>query len=159
MATTVKLRAVIESDLPIFFAQQLDPEANRMAAFTSRDPADHAAFLAHWAKIRADPSIVNQTILADEQVAGSIASFVMFGEREIGYWLGREYWGQGIATRGLALFVEQLHERPLFARVAKDNLGSLRVLQKCGFVIIGEDKGFAGARNAETEEFVLRLDD
>ena len=155
MSGEVLLRDVAAADLPILFEQQLDPGANHMAAFTARDPSDRDAFMAHWAKILADESNVTQTILLDGQVAGSIASFIMFGERAIGYWLGREYWGRGVATKALAAFLERVTERPLYARAAKDNLGSLRVLQKCGFTIVGENRDFAMARGVEIEEYVL----
>lgn len=153
----VALRDVTDADLAIFFDQQLDPDANYMAAFTSRDPADREAFTAHWTRILGDNTTVNKTILFNGQVAGNIASFEMFGEREVGYWLGRRYWGRGIATRALAAFLHVVTERPLYARAAKDNAASLRVLQKCGFTITGEDKGFANARGEEVEEYVLTL--
>ncbi len=157
MTSDVLLRDVTAGDLPILFEQQLDPEANYMAAFTSRDPADRDAFMAHWAKILADESIIKQTILADGQVAGSIGSFEQFGEREVGYWIGRQFWGKGIATKALAAFLGHVKQRPLHARAVKDNIASLRVLQKCGFTICGEDKGFAGARGMEVEEYILVL--
>jgi RimJ/RimL family protein N-acetyltransferase len=153
----VRLRDVTQDDLPVLFEQQLDPEANYMAAFTSRDPADRDAFMAHWARILADETIVKQIILAEGQVAGNIGSFLDEGRREVGYWLGKEFWGRGIATRALAAFLQMIPERPLYARVATDNVGSLRVLQKCGFTICDKDKGFASARGAEIEEYVLIL--
>jgi RimJ/RimL family protein N-acetyltransferase len=153
----VRLRDTTADDLGILFEQQADPEWVHMAAFTAKDPSDRDAFMEHWAKVLADPSNVNRTILVDGRVAGSIACFEMFGERTVGYGLGREYWGHGIATRALALFLDVVAERPLYARVVKDNVGSRRVLQKCGFTICGEDKGFANARNAEVEEHILML--
>ncbi|HEY7341218.1 MAG TPA: GNAT family N-acetyltransferase [Ktedonobacterales bacterium] len=157
MANDIVLRDVIDDDLPIFFEQQLDPDANYMAAFTSRDPTDRDAFMAHWARIRADATTVNQTVLLDGQVAGSVASFEDFGQPEVTYWLGREFWGKGIATRALAAFLEYQTTRPIYARAAKDNAASLRVLQKCGFVITGEDKGYANARGEVIEEYILTL--
>ncbi|WP_164011409.1 GNAT family N-acetyltransferase [Pyxidicoccus trucidator] len=153
----VVLRDVTEADLSVFFEQQLDADANRMAAFTSRDPADRGAFMAHWARILGDAGIIKKTILVEGQVAGHVSSFEMLGHREVTYWLGRSFWGQGLATRALSALLEHEKVRPLHARAAKDNLGSLRVLEKCGFVITGEDKGFANARGAETEEFILVL--
>lgn len=155
--TDLVLRDVIEADLPVFFEHQLDAEARHMAAFTSKDPADRAAFQAHWARNLGNAGNFNRTVVVDGQVAGHIASFEMSGDREITYWLGRSFWGRGLATRVLSAFLELEKVRPLHARVAKDNLGSLRVLQKCGFVIIGEDSGFAHARGAETAEFILIL--
>jgi RimJ/RimL family protein N-acetyltransferase len=157
MTGTLILREVWDEDLPIFFAQQLDPAANHMAAFTTKDPADRAAFDAHWRRIRGDANILNRTILVDGEVAGHVASFENFGEREVTYWLGKEFWGRGIATRALMAFLKQETTRPLHARAAKDNIGSVRVLQKCGFTITGEDKGFANARGAEIEEYVMVL--
>ncbi len=157
MADDIVLRDVTDDDLPIFFGQQLDPDANYMAAFTSRDPSDRDAFMAHWAKIRADETITNRTVVYDGQVAGSVASFEDFGQLEVTYWLGREFWGRGIATRALTAFLEYQTTRPIYARAAKDNAASLRVLQKCGFVITGEDKGYANARGQVIEEYLLTL--
>jgi RimJ/RimL family protein N-acetyltransferase len=157
MPNDIVLRDVTDDDLPIFFEQQLDPDANYMAAFTTKDPTDRDAFTAHWARIRADETIINRTILCDGQVAGSVASFEDFGQLEVTYWLGREFWGKGIATRALAALLAYQTTRPIYARAAKDNLASLRVLQKCGFVITGEDKGFANARGQEIEEYMLTL--
>ncbi|MFO7583297.1 MAG: GNAT family N-acetyltransferase [Anaerolineales bacterium] len=155
----IELRDVTQSDLALFFEHQCDLQAVQMAAFTAKDPTDKTAFMAHWAKIMADESITIKTILADGQVAGHVLVHGWFGEPEVSYWLGREHWGKGIASRALALFLEQVLVRPLFARVAKDNEASLRVLQKCGFVITGEDKGFANARGAEVEEWILQIKD
>jgi RimJ/RimL family protein N-acetyltransferase len=155
MTSDVLLRDVKEDDLPIFFKQQLDPDATEMAAFPSRD---RDAFMAHWAKIMADESVILKTILFDGQVAGNIVSFVQSGTREVGYWIGKEYWGKGIATKALAVFLDQNKMRPLYAHVAKHNIGSRRVLEKCGFIITGDDKGFPNARGEEVEEFILRLE-
>jgi RimJ/RimL family protein N-acetyltransferase len=151
MLTTILLRDVIESDLPIFFEQQLDPVANQMAAFPARD---REAFMAHWSKILADETNILKTILFDGQVAGNIVSWEQpdeGSEREVGYWLGREYWGKGIATRALSLFLEQITARPLYAYVAKHNLASIRVLEKCGFTITGEDTGFSNTDGQAVE--------
>ena len=156
----VLLRDVTSSDLPIFFDQQLDPDANHMAAFTARDPTDRDAFMAHWTRILGDKTITIQTILLAGHVAGSVLSYEdeEFGKPEVSYWIGKLYWGKGIATRALSAFLEHSKVRPLYARAAKDNIGSLRVLEKCGFTRIGEGRGFSEARGEEVEEFLLRLD-
>jgi len=151
------LRDVIDTDLPLFFEFQMDPVANRMAAFTSKDPADRDAFNAHWARIMAGEDVIIKTILLDEIVVGSVLGYNQSGEQEVSYWIGREYWGRGIATEALQLFLHVLKTRPLFARAAKDNIASIRVLEKCGFKVEGEDKGFANARGEEIEEFILGL--
>jgi RimJ/RimL family protein N-acetyltransferase len=133
--STILLRDVITSDLPIFFEQQRDPIANQMAAFPARD---RDAFMAHWAKIMADETNILKTILYGDQIAGNIVSWEQSGEREVGYWLGREFWGKGIATRALSLLLEQVTARPLVAYVVKHNLASIRVLEKCGFKKMNE---------------------
>jgi RimJ/RimL family protein N-acetyltransferase len=153
----ITLRDVTDADLPIFFDLQRDLTYNRMAAFTHKDPDDRAAFDAHWKKILANPENKNQTIVFEGQVAGHIASFPMGGDREITYGIARHFWGRGLATEALRAFLAVDTERPLRARAAKDNVGSLRVLAKCGFEVIGEDRGFANARGQEIEEVVLRL--
>jgi RimJ/RimL family protein N-acetyltransferase len=154
----LRLREVLDVDLPIFFEQQLDTDANHMAAFTVKDPTDREAFNARWSRILGDETILIRTILYNGQVAGSVLSYEDDGKPEVSYWIGKEYWGRGIATRALADFLVHINrKRPVYARVAKDNLASLRVLEKCGFTIIGEDKGFANARNGEVEEYLLEL--
>jgi RimJ/RimL family protein N-acetyltransferase len=152
------LRDVLESDLPIFFAYQLDPEANQMAAFTAKDPTNREAFMSHWHRIMTDPTVVIRTIVVDGQIAGSVSSYEEADHPEVTYWLGKSYWGKGLASQALAEFLIHANPtRPIYARAAKDNSGSLRVLEKCGFRIIGEDKGFANARGREVEEFLLEL--
>jgi RimJ/RimL family protein N-acetyltransferase len=158
MPTHLLLRDVIDADLPIFFAQQLDPDANWMAAFTAKDPSNREAFDAHWDRIRAEPTIIIRTILCDGQVAGSVLSYEDEGKPEVSYWLGREFWGKGIATWALGEFLREVNlKRPMYARVAKDNLGSRRVLEKCGFIVIGEERGYANARGMEIAELLLEL--
>jgi RimJ/RimL family protein N-acetyltransferase len=151
----VVLRDVIEADLPIFYEQQLDPDATAMAAFPSRD---RERFMAHWAKILRDEIGIKQTILYDGQVAGNIVSYEMEGETEVGYWIGKSFWGKGIATQALTHFLEVVKIRPLYAHVAQHNIASTRVLQKCGFVIIGEDNGLSNVPGEEVEEYILKLE-
>ena len=154
----VTLREVEPSDLETFYRQQLDPEAIRMAAFVSRDPQDRAAFDAHWNKILSTPQITQRAIVAEGQVVGHIACFPDGEKMEVTYWLGREFWGKGLATRALDALLRLVTARPLFARAVSDNVGSVRVLQKCGFQLIGTDRGFANGRGEEVEEYILRLD-
>lgn len=153
MSIRIILRNVIGSDLPIFFEQQLDPEAMVMAAFPARS---RESYDLHWAKIMADRSVVLMTILSDGQVAGNIVSWETLGEREVGYWLGREFWGKGIASESLSQFLGVVKSRPLFAHVARHNVASRRVLEKCGFTVVGEDK-FLDRSGREVEEIILKL--
>ncbi|WP_405611699.1 GNAT family N-acetyltransferase [Streptomyces sp. NBC_00076] len=152
----IALREVHDSDLPVFFRQMNDPEAVRMAAFTPKDPADRDAFDALWKRIRASDAVA-RTVLADGDVVGSAAVYGEPGEREVTYWVDRAYWGRGVATSALRALVTEVPERPLYARVAADNEGSLRVLEKCGFRATARARGFANARREEIDEVVLTL--
>jgi RimJ/RimL family protein N-acetyltransferase len=141
----VVLRDVEPADLPAFFEHQADPVASAMAAFPSRE---REAFMAHWERILADATGRALAIVADGRLAGNIVSFDHDGRREVGYWIGREFWGGGIATAALAEFLRVETTRPLYAGVAKANAGSLRVLEKCDFAVCGE----------EDDHVILRLD-
>ena len=155
MTRGVVLRAVVASDLPGLFEHQFDPEANRMAAFPARD---REAFMAHWQRLLADPSNIVRAIDYDGQLAGNIGIWGAPEERLVGYWISRPFWGKGIATAALASLLAEISDRPLFAHVAKHNVGSIRVLEKCGFEAIGEDSVALDATQQTIEEFVMRLD-
>jgi RimJ/RimL family protein N-acetyltransferase len=154
MPNTITLRPMIETDLPTLYEQQLDPEATAMAAFPSRD---HDAFMRHWIRILADEQVIIRTVEVDGQVAGSILSWELLGELEVGYWFGREFWGRGIATQALKDYLTIVTTRPLYAHVAQHNLGSRRVLEKCGFRVIGEDQ-YTNPVGADVQEFILKLE-
>ena len=132
----VQLRPVVEDDLPLFFAHQEDEQAATMAGVSSR-PRDR--FMAHWHKILAAPENVTRTVTVDGEVAGNIVSFPMDGERKVGYWIDRRWWGKGVATAAVRLFTADVERRPLHAHVVKHNIGSRRVLERCGFVLVGEN--------------------
>ena len=156
MPPDIQLRDVTESDLSIFYEQQLDPEATQMAAFPSRNKE---AFMSHWKdKVLADDSGQVKTILFYGEVAGNIVCFEQLGEREVGYWLGKAFWGKGIATRALDEFLKTIETRPLYAHVAKHNIGSRRVLEKCGFTIVAQDRFFSELFGKNIDEFILTLD-
>jgi len=153
----VELREVHDSDLPVFYRQLNDPEALRMAAFTPKDPDDWDAFDARWRRIRSSDDVL-RTILADGDVVGSAAVYGEPGEREVTYWVDRAYWGRGVATTALRGLLAEVPERPLYARAAADNEGSLRVLHRCGFRVTAHARGFANARGEEIDEVVLHLE-
>ncbi|SIR75854.1 GNAT family N-acetyltransferase [Micromonospora avicenniae] len=157
MTAELRLRPVRDDDLPEFYRHQLDPEAIRMAAFTADDPADRRAFADHWRRVRTDPGIVSRTVTVDGQVVGHVLAFPVGEQTEVSYWIDRRHWGQGYATRALGSLLRELPQRPVHARAAKDNLGSLAVLRKCGFVIRGEDHAYAAGRGGDVEEYVLEL--
>ena len=150
----VRLRSVEDRDLDVFFEHQVDPKAVEMAAFPARDKDQ---FAAHWARIRADDTVVVRTIVADGMVAGNIGSWQDHGQRLLGYWVGREYWGRGVATQALARFVDEESTRPLYAHVAVHNVGSIRVLDKCGFRRDRVQEAKAPAPDDGVEEFIFVL--
>ena len=158
METEFYLRIITLDDLPIFFEQQTDSDAIHMAAFTAKDPTDLKAFNAHWQRILAADTIIVRTIVWQEQVAGYVLSYEDEGKPEVSYWLGNAFWGKGLATRALSAFLADVNrKRPIYGRAAKDNIGSIRVLEKCGFQVIDETIGFANARGVEIEELILEL--
>ena len=154
----IKLRPTVVDDLEFFFKFQLDSDANYLAAFTSKDPADKSAYLIKYTKLLKEPTVNNQTIMVDDIIAGSIAKFEIEGEAEVTYWIDKRYWGKGIATKALKILLTIEKTRPILGRVAFDNYGSQKVLEKCGFVRLGKDKGFANARQMEIEEFIYKLE-
>ena len=149
----------------MFFEQQLDPEANRMAAFTAADPSDREAFAARWARILAGDAVAVTTILADDgAVAGSVLLWrdPALDGPEVSYWLGRS---SGARPRTAALGVPaEIETRPLYGRAAKDNVASIRVLEKCGFVSVrgagtrprGDRRGRAPPRRVKRIERAQR---
>jgi RimJ/RimL family protein N-acetyltransferase len=145
----VRLRQTTADDLPILFEHQEDPEATAMAVFP---PRDWDRFEAHWTTIIRDESLTTRTVIVDGRVAGNAVSWDGPTGREVGYWIGREFWGRGIATLALMELVREVQIRPLSAHVAKTNIGSRRVLEKCGFRVVSE------GRVDEVDELVLRLD-
>ena len=153
MNCKVSLRDVQEGDLHIFYEQQLDPEAMRMAAFPARD---YETFMAHWDKGLGNATTILQAIVFQGEVAGNIVSWEQSGECNVGYWLGKKYWGKGIASAALSLFLKQVITRPLFAHVAKHNSASIRVLQKCGFSTCRVAQ-FSDTDGEEGEEFIMML--
>jgi RimJ/RimL family protein N-acetyltransferase len=155
--STVALREIKASDLDDIFEQMRDPMSVQVAAFTTEDPNDRLAFDSHMAKVMGASDVTNRAITYDNNLVGTIASFVSEGAREVTYWIDRSYWGQGIASRALVLLLDEVSIRPLRARVASDNIGSLRVLERAGFRRVDTETSYAPARGTEIEETLLEL--
>jgi len=154
----VVLRQVEDGDLDPFFEHWNDDDALQMAAFTPADAKDRAAFDERWTRMRNSRSVLLRTIELAGRPVGSIGSWDNDGQREVTYWIGRAHWGKGIATDALRAFLALEGTRPLHAATAADNLGSQRVLSKCGFRVVGSGRGYANARGAEVDEVLFQLD-
>ncbi len=153
----IELRHTNQNDLETLFLFQLDEDANYLAAFTSKNPSDKNAYLEKWTRLLSDEKVNIMTILFEKKIVGSITKYEMEGDAEITYWVEKKFWNKGIASSALKSFLEIEKTRPLFGRIAFDNLGSIKVLDSCGFSKIGNDKGFANAREKEIEEFIYKL--
>jgi ribosomal-protein-alanine N-acetyltransferase len=154
----ILLRATEPADLETLFAHQADEEAAHMAAFINENWNDKDAYLAKWNKLLSGGTVNIRTVVVDHKVAGTVFTWQLGDELQISYGLGKAYWHKGIATHALQQFLDLVPDRPLFGRVAFDNIGSAKVLTKCGFKKIREEQSFAYARKAEIVEFVFLLE-
>jgi RimJ/RimL family protein N-acetyltransferase len=143
----VFLRKVGREDVPVLFRLQLDPESNHMAG---TKPRDEETFRAAWERNLVDPGVEGRVVVVDGEVVGSIARFQQEGRDAVGYWIAREHWGRGIATRALRAFLAEVAVRPLHATAARTNTASIRVLERCGFRLLGYHMG------EESERYVAR---
>ncbi|UED86443.1 GNAT family N-acetyltransferase [Streptomyces profundus] len=149
MKETVSLRDVTAADLEVFHRQEADPEAARRANFP---PREREVFMNHWrTKVLGDPTVLVLAITVDGVLAGNAVAWWDEGRRFLGYWLGREFWGRGIGTRALALFLAEEKTRPLHADPFVENVGSVRLLEKHGFQRAGT------VRYGEHEHLMLIL--
>lgn len=155
---TITLRVLDDGDLDNLFRWESDPAAAGMAAFTRADPTDRAAFDAHYQRVRSDPDNWTRAVEEDGVFVGMIASFTMEGDRELTYWVDPSRWGRGIASGAVRLLLEEEPRRPLYARVAEHNPGSQRVLERNGFVRVGEATAWADGVGREVVEHIYRLD-
>jgi RimJ/RimL family protein N-acetyltransferase len=155
---SVTLRETEVNDLDAFFTFQCDEEAGYMAAFVNEKWQDKEAYMAKWRLLLADETIKIRTILVDNKVAGNVSIWLLMGEPQIAYGLGKEFWNKGIITRAVQQFLTIFPERPLFGRAAFDNIASIKVLTKCGFKKINEETTYAHARGKEITEVVYVLE-
>jgi len=152
------IRPTTLADLDTLFTFQQDEEANHMAAFVSENRTDKAAYMAKWTALLSGNEVVACTIVVDGEIAGTVGSYPMEGEWQITYWIDKAYWGRGIATAAAKAFLKQFATRPMYGRAAFDNVGSIKVLEHCGFVKTGTDSYHSHARGMEIEEVIYRLD-
>ena len=102
--------------------------------------------------------------LPGEGVIGSAGFGRQGDEIEVGYWIGRRWWGRGFATeaaRALVALAPMLGHRHLIAGHFTDNPASGRVLRKAGFVPTGRTSlrhSCARGEDAPLVEYALDLD-
>lgn len=157
VAGGVSLRALREDDLPTMFEIQLDDAAQRLAAFTDTTARDRDAYVQKFRKILANDAIVTKVVEIGGEVVGSVAAFPIEGDTEVTYWIRTDWWGRGVATAAVAALLDEVTVRPLYGRVAEDNIGSVRVLERNGFVLVGSEDSFAAARQATVTELIFKL--
>lgn len=153
----VTLRPVRDGDAESMFRLESDEVGADMIAMLPRAPGDRIAFDQHWDRTRNDVTVLNRIIECDGEFAGYAVSFLLDGQRQVGYWIERSMWGQGIASSALGLLLKELDDRPLWGRVASDNLGSRRVLERAGFTVVGVERVLAPRRGGEVTGLVFRL--
>jgi ribosomal-protein-alanine N-acetyltransferase len=153
----IQIRKTIKEDLVDLFEFQKDEPYNQMAAFTAENPSDQAAYLKKWKGLLIKEGVEIQTILSEEKVLGSVLYYEMGGELNLSYGIAPKHWGKGLATKAVGMFLEKITKRPIYARVAFDNIPSRRVLEKNGFQLIAKDRYFANARGMEIEELIFKL--
>lgn len=159
VAGEISLRDVRADDLPTTFEIQLDDTAQHLATFTDKTARDLDAYLQKWRKILANDAIVTKLIEIDGEAVGTVGAFPIEDDIEVTYWIRRAWWGRGVATAALAALLKEVTVRPLHARVAEDNLGSIRVLERNGFVLVGSEDSFAAGRQATITELIFKLSD
>lgn len=158
-APEIRLRRTTAADVARLHAFELDEAANELAG---TKPRDWATFKARWAEILADPDghatgVTPRVIVLDDLVVGAVNIAPQDGADAIGYWIAREHWGRGIATRAVALMLCEFTRRPVYATAAGHNQPSVRVLQKNGFEIVSRRLTPETARTVERETVLLVL--
>ena len=159
VAGEISLRTLREDDLPTMFEIQLDDTAQHLAAFTDKTARDRDAYLQKWRKILANDAVITKVVEIGGEVVGSVGAYPVEGDIEVTYWIRKDCWGRGVATAAVAALLDEVTVRPLYGRVAEDNLGSVRVLERNGFVLVGREDSFAAGRQATITELIFKLSD
>ncbi|WP_028662893.1 GNAT family N-acetyltransferase [Saccharomonospora halophila] len=158
MAEGLSLRSMRDEDLATLFEIQRDDTAQQLAAFTDATAQDREAYLRKWRRILADDGIVKLVAERGGEIVGSVGTYPIGGDTEVTYWIRKDCWGRGVATAAVALLLREVTVRPLHGRTAADNVGSIRVLERNGFVHVGSERSFAAARQETITELILRRD-
>ena len=105
----------------------------------------------------------NCLIFLQDYLVGGIGLYLQEnGIYELGYWLGEEYWGQGIATEAsramLAFGFNKLKQTRIEACYLDGNDASANVLKKLDFVNLGETMRFCKLHNKEMKDYLMYLE-
>lgn len=163
-ATRVRLRPFEERDVQEVFSLYEDKEATRFGYSPKMDDLDDArALIAEIVELAAKRTLFHFGIATreDDRIVGhaTIFQWVRAQRRaELGYSIRKDVWGRGYATEGANALLGFAFERLALRRVEADvdprNPGSLRVLEKLGFV----REGYLRERweiNGETQDGVF----
>lgn len=145
------IRPASVDDAAAFFEYQQLPEVHTYISRTMGSLGDAEALIAERISTRGDLMCV---IEVDGQVVGNIGGRryrpdTLGPEPDawdfyLGYVVHPQWWGQGIATAAVILFVPALHQqagiRRIVAKVFADNLASIKVLTKNGFELEGTER-------------------
>ena len=157
MAIGFQLRPVLASDIDLFFEHHLELRPMPTGASAADLASRKATFVDRWEQMLSDERVLARTILWKGAVAGYVAYLIQRDKPSISCWLGRDYWGKGLATQGVRGFLDLIEQRPVYARVAFDNLAAMQVLRHTGFAIVGHDSFFSEAHGYEIDEIILAL--
>lgn len=159
VARVISLRTMREDDLPTMFEIQLDNTAQHLAAFIDNTARDRDAYIEKRRKFLANEAIIMKVVEVGGEVVGSVGTYPIEGDNQVTYWIRKDCWGQGIATAALAALLKEVAVRPLYGQVAEDNIGSVRVLERNGFALVGNEESFAPGRQATITELIFKLSD
>ena len=135
----ITLRAFNNSDIPLLLAYLNDQKVTQY--ITAAIPQPYCIDDAKWWVNCASQANTIKAIELDGILVGCISAtkgdFEYSRSAELGYWLGRDYWNQGITTQAVAEFSQSLFKCTDIVRlsvsVVSDNKASIRVLEKNAF--------------------------
>lgn len=151
------LRAPQAQDVTRLAALANDADIARM---TLRMPYPYSTFDAESfvLNVQGQDPAKSRTFLIEHEDHGPVGVIGLFEDGdvapEVGYWIGRPFWGRGYATEaleaGVAWASRKWKRRALVAGHFSDNPASGRVLEKAGFLYTGEVRnGFSRARGED----------
>ncbi len=146
----LRLRPFSFDDEAAVFALVSDPEIAHFVRFDAhRTPAETRAFLELVERYyrRGEPFAWGIVRREDERLIGSCGFVSQAGEKksaEIGYWLGKPYWGKGYAVEAARTLVhfgfEQMNLERVEAKCFVENRAGQRVIEKLGMKLEGTDR-------------------